>query len=76
MERCPGRERDAVIAAARDEEAIAPSRGGWNTPRGGEPSCGHKVTSEPERCSQRVAGTEEGLLHDKDLGRPQHHPID
>ena len=63
-----------MIAAVSNEEEIAPSRGGRNTHRRGESSCGHPVTSEPKRRSQKVAGTEEGLLHDKDLERPQRQP--
>ena len=63
-----------MIAAGNNEEEIAPSRGGRNTLRRGESSCGHLVTSEPKRRSQRVAGTEGGLLHDKDLGRAQRQP--
>ena len=63
-----------MIAAVSNEVEIAPSRGGRNTHRRGESSCGHPVTSEPKRRSQKVAGTEEGLLHNKDLGRPQRQP--
>jgi hypothetical protein len=74
LERCPGREKAAVIAAVHNEEEIAPSRGCRNTLRRGESACSHQVTSEPKRCSQKVAGTEEGLIHDKDLEGPQRQP--
>ena len=63
-----------MIAAVNNEAEIAPSRGCRNTLRRGELSCGHQVTSELKRCRQKVANTEEGLLHDKDLGRPQRQP--